>query len=888
MLKHTIFLILILISGLVLSQETATIKGVLISPFGSKVENANIVLRGSSLGTFSDSNGYFSITVPANENVKLKFTSTQYQTKNLKFNLKPNEVKTIKPVFRFRSLRSVKIIGRQKGVMIDDIETLDISKIASTSGNAEDIIKTGGLGVSSANELSSGYNVRGGNFEENLIYVNDIEIYRPFLARSGQQEGLSFINSSMVESIQFSAGGFDAKYGDKLSSVLDVRYRKPVETAGTFTASLLGANAHFEGLSKNQLWTHTTGVRYRTNRYLLGALDTKGDYKPTFADVQTYITYTPNETWEHSFLGNYALNKYRVVPENRETSFGSINQALRFTVFFDGQEITEFQTFTGAYTAQHKPNDSTSYKFIASAFKTMQDETFDIEGQYLLDELERDPGADNFGDVAFNIGVGGFLRHARNQLDATVVTLQHKGEKRIRRNNIKWGGKAQYDVIDDKIREWNLTDSAGFITPRQGDSVGYSDSSAQPYQYLVLEDVLRADNSVNTLRLSGYIQNTWNLSKLNEISFKESRTINDTTYFVDTTLKVYSGFNLTAGVRSNYWNFNNQLVVSPRASLNYRPHWLFIDKNGQLKRRNISFKAAVGVYHQPPFYREYRRLDGSINKDIKAQRSIHFVLGGDYIFNMWERSFKLTAETYYKKMDDVIPYNIDNVRIRYLANNDAKAYATGIDLKLNGKFIGDLESWATLSVMQTKINLGNDIYYTYLNQAGDTIIPGVTFDQQATDSLPYSPGYIPRPTDQRISFGLFFQDKMPSEWNTKKTKWDTFKVNMNIVFATGFSYLNKSELSNPAYKNNSFIPRTPRYIRADIGFVKDFISKKYPSKKKFFKNFKELSLSLEIFNLLGIDNTVSYNFIKATNGRDYAIPNRLTARRFNLKLIASF
>lgn len=888
-MRYSLVIFFILTIGSVYTQETATLSGYVYDELGRVVEDASIVIKGTTKGTFSDAKGNFTLKIPANEKVNIRVSHIKYKTKNLQYELAPGQEKVVSLKFRLRSLGPVTIIGRQKTGMVDEFVVIDNTKISTASGNFEDIIKSGGLGVSSSNELTSGYNVRGGNFEENLIYVNDIEIYRPFLARSGQQEGLSFINSSMVESIHFSAGGFAAQYGDKLSSVLDVRYRKPREFGGTAVVSFLGANIHLEGLSENQLWTHTTGFRYRTNRYLLGALDTKGDYKPTFADFQTYITYTPSENWEHSFLGNFALNKYRVVPENRETSFGSINQALRFTVYFDGQEITEYQTYTGAYTGTYKPNDSTKLKFIASAFRTLQEENFDVEGQYFLDELERDPGSDNFGDVAFNIGIGGFLRHARNDLDATVYSLQHKGEKRVRKNTFKWGARAQYDVINDKLKEWNFTDSAGFITPHPNDSVGYSDSSAQPYQFLNFEELLISKNQVSTMRFSGYVQNTFNLMKQVDINFKENKQLTDTLVSYDTLVKTYKGFNITAGVRSNYWTYNNQVVVSPRAEINYRPAWLFIDNNGRLKMRNISFRFATGVYHQPPFYREYRDLNGNLNPAIKAQRSIHFVIGGDYIFNMWDKPFKLTSEVYHKIIDNAIPYDIDNVRIRYHANNDAKAFSQGIDLKLNGKFIGDLESWITLSVMQTKIDLFNDVYYTYLNSDGDTIIPGFTFNNTPVDSIPYYPGYLPRPTDQRVSVGLFFQDHMPSEWNTKETKWDSFKVNMNLIFATGFPYLKKSVLANPAYEEQRFIPRTPRYLRADIGFVKDFISEKYPAKKgTFWENFKEVSLSLEVFNLLGIDNTVSYNFINAANGREYAIPNRLTSRRINLKLIASF
>jgi hypothetical protein len=452
---------------------------------------------------------------------------------------------------------------------------------------------------------------------------------------------------------------------------------------------------------------------------------------------------------------------------------------------------------------------------------------------------------------------------------------------------LQWGARIQADVINDKLKEWNVTDSAGFVVPKQGDSVGYSDTN-QPYQYLVFEELIRAKNTVSTGRASGYIQNTWNLNKLKDIHFTDEKQLKDSLVKIDTTISTYSGVSLTTGIRSNFWTFNKQVVVSPRAALTYRPSWFFINEKGKLKKRNVSFKVAVGVYHQPPFYREYRDFSGNINNDIKAQRSIHFVIGGDYIFNMWERPFKLTSELYYKMMNNVIPYDIDNVRIRYYANNDAKAYATGIDLKLNGEFISGLESWATLSVMQTRIDLANDVFYTYLNSDGDTIIPGFTSNNTATDSLAYYPGYFARPTDQRVSIGLFFQDQMPSTWNTKDTKWDSFRVNMNLIFATGFSYASKSVLSNPAYESGK-VPRTPNYLRADVGFVKDFISEKYPAtKSKFFKNFKALSLSLEIFNLMGIDNTISYNFIRATNGRNYAVPNRLTNRRINLKLIAKF
>ena len=885
-MKNLFFILLVLMPFLGLTQN-ATIKGMLVDELGIRVADANIVVEGTEIKSFTDKNGKFDFFVPANTPVTLVFSHITYKKKKLTYLLSEGQVKVIYPVFKYRVLPEFTVTTKRTDETIETLINIKGVEIPSI-GNFESRLGSE-MGVTMNNELSSGYNVRGGNFEENLIYVNGIEIYRPFLASSGQQEGLSFINSNMVEDIQFSAGGFQARYGDKLSSVLDVTYKKPTETGGSVTLSMLGANLHFEGISENFLWTHVTAARFQSNRYVFGALDTKGEYQPLFGDLQTYLTYTPSEHWEHSFLGNFALNRYQVVPQNRETSFGSINQALRFTVFFDGSELTQYQTFTGAFSSKYTPNDSTELKFIASAFNTYQEEIFDVEGQYFLDELERDPGKENFGDVAFNLGVGGFLRHARNTLDATVTTIAHKGVRRNGNKTLQWGGKAQYDIINDNLKEWDFTDSTGFIAPRPSDSVGYRDSSTQAYQNLGFNNVVRAKNRVATGRLSGYIQNTWRNNSKTSYHLVKTIQLKDILITIDTTLSGYKSLIYTAGVRANFWTFNNEVIVSPRLSLKYRPLLYHISDSGEITRRNLALRVATGVYQQPAFYREYRRLDGSLNQNIQAQRSIHLILGADYIFNKWGRDFKLTSEVYVKYMDRVIPYDVDNVRIRYSANNDATAYSTGIDLKLNGKFIEDLESWGTISVMQTRVNLGNDVYHTYLNSDGDTIIPGFTNNSVAVDSLAYYPGFLPRPTDQRVSFGLFFQDKMPKTWNTEKVKWDKFKINLSFIYNTGFSYLKKSQLTDPAYQNNSFIPRTPRYLRVDAGFIKDFISEDYKAKEgSRFQNIEQFSISLEVFNLLGIDNTVSYNFVQATNGRQYAIPNRLTSRVINIKLIAIF
>ena len=459
------------------SQSTATIKGKLIDEFGFTVRNANISISGTETGTTTDSLGKFNLTVPANEEFKLRFSHAAYKTKTLKYKLAPNQVKVILPVFKYRVLPAHIVKSRRINETVLELENIDFDGAATTG---DFLVRMGQeIGATKNSELGSGYNVRGGNFEENLIYVNDVEIYRPFLARSGEQEGLSFINSSMVENIQFSAGGFQSKYGDKLSSVLDIRYKKPTKFGGSVYASLLGVNAHVEGISENQLWTQISAVRLRSNRYLFGALDTKGEYRPFFGDFQPYITYTPSENWEHSFLGNYALNRYQVVPENRETNFGTIQQALRLTIFFEGQEVTDFETYFGAITNTFKPKPNLELKLITSAFRSFETETFDILGQYFIDELERDLSRDNFGDVAFNRGIGSYLNHARNYLDASVANVQHRGKLIKENGTYEWGVKFQHEKIEDRLSEWDLIDSAGYSIPQASSTPGVAPNGQQ-------------------------------------------------------------------------------------------------------------------------------------------------------------------------------------------------------------------------------------------------------------------------------------------------------------------------------------------------------------------------------------------------------------------------
>ncbi|MBX7094424.1 MAG: TonB-dependent receptor [Flavobacteriales bacterium] len=828
--------------------QTATLKGTIRDELGTILKDVNIYITPLAKGTVTNENGEYEIELPANENLVVHFSYSGYERKTVNLKLKPGEVKRIDVKLMFITLIDVNVVGDRVREPIEKLPHIDYKAMASINGNVEDMIKSAGLGVSSNNEMSAQYSVRGGNFDENLIYVNDIEIYRPFLARSGQQEGLSFINSDLVEDIYFSSGGFEAKYGDKLSSVLDIKYKDPIEKKGSASASLMGGTVHFEG--KQNKFTYLTGIRYRSNSYILNSLPTKGDYKPVFADGQMLLGYTILENWKVSFLGHYSNNLYRFVPQTRETDFGTVNEALRLTIYFDGQEITQFETMTGAFTSEHTVNDKTKLKFIVSGFRSNESESYDVQGQYRLSELERDLGSENFGDEKFLRGVGTFLDHARNRLNVSVFNFYHLGNSKINKHEINWGIRAQTEKINDVLSEWEMIDSSGFSIPQT------------PSDQIILNSVLKAKINLGSNRLMGHFQDSW------------SKFITDTIRINDTVFTSTSIWDFNVGVRGNYWDFSNQVVVSPRGSISYTPSWFKV-KNGKIQRINTVFRFKSGVYYQPPFYRELRDLSGNIHYDIRAQRSIHFVLGGDLFFELWDRTFKFTTEMYYKKLDYLIPYEVDNVRIRYLATNSAKGYAAGWDFKVNGQFIKGVESWATLSFLRTYEDLKDDYFYTYFNSDGDTIIQGYTYNNIAVDSVRTNPGYIPRPTDQLVTFSIFFQDEMP--------KWPSFKVHLNVLFGSPLPY------GPPGPERYNDILRTPPYRRVDIGFSKQFLTHRDRLKpNSFLHKIDDMYLSLEIFNLLGINNTISYQWVEDVNGRQYAVPNYLTSRRVNLKLVVRF
>lgn len=823
------------------SQSTAVVEGKVTDLEGNSIVDANISIIGYSTGAISGIDGSYNLRIPAEKQIEIAVTHISYNSQQQDLIVGAGDTATLnfqltELAFDLEGVEIEEEQNRQNS--LQKVDPKDIKFIPSPSGDFEAIIKTL-PGVSSTNELTSQYNVRGGNFDENLVYVNDIEIYRPFLIRSGEQEGLSFINSDLIEDIYFSAGGFAAKYGDKMSSVLDVTYKEPEEFGATVTGSLQGGSISFEGSSDNKRLTYLTGVRYRSNQYILSSLDTEGDYKPSFADVQTYLTYDITEKWEIGFLGNYAKNKYIFQPETRQTNFGTIQQALRLTVYFDGQEVDEFETFFGAVSNTFTPKPGLELKLITSAFQSIEKETFDIRGQYYIDELERDLGSENFGDVAFNRGIGTYMNHARNSLDAVVFNVEHLGKKVTSNGKLQWGIKYQHEDIRDQLSEWDIIDSAGYSLPQPPSTPGKK--PVFPLQ-LDLYEVFKAENHLSSNRLSGFVQ--------------KSRRWKD---------EAGQELTATAGIRANYWDFNGETVLSPRASISFLPNW----------ERDFLFRFSSGFYYQPPFYRELRDFDGELNKNIEAQRSIHFVLGADYNFTAWNRPFKFVGEAYYKKMDNIIPYEIDNVRIRYFAENSAEAYAAGLDFKINGEFVKGVQSWISIGIMNVQEDIKNDHYYTYYNSDGEEIIPGYTFNSTPIDSIKTTPGHIPRPSDQRFNFSLFFQDYFPNK--------PDLKMHMTFHYGSGLPFGPPSRIR---YKDTL---RMPAYLRVDLGFSKQLMGKDSKLKENSpFRHFESIWIGLECFNLLQRNNIISYLWVTDVTNRQYAVPNYLTGRQLNLKVQFKF
>lgn len=806
--KSIFHIFLLFVSIICSAQQTATIKGLISDEEGNPLFSASVGIENMPIGTVTDQHGSYSLSVPAGENLVLIVYFLGYATykDTLLLQSSENFIQNIKLKQEIKQLDDVEVFGiknRENTLVPIDIKSLD--QLPNPSGNIEAIIKTL-PGVASGSELSSQYSVRGGSYDENLIYVNDIEIHRPLLVQSAQQEGLSFVNPSMISSIQFSAGGFDAEYGDKLSSVLDIKYRQPTQLNGSISASLLGGSVHLGGSSKNQKFTHNTGVRYKTTKYILGSLDTKGDYNPSFIDIQSYLTYDLSNTLELGLLLNYSTNKFNHVPKNRSTDFGSFQQGFNFTVFYEGQEIDKYQTYLGALSLKYQPSEKISMKFIVSVFRSNEDITYDILKQYWINLAGQSSSGKQ--DSLINIGIGTTLDHARNKLESSIYSFRYISSYYSNAGVSKWGFKLQQEIIDDHLNEWQMVDSAGHSLP-------YSD------EYVQLSFVSKSMNYLNNSRISGFLQHTFDISGNNASMF------------------------FTIGARAQYWTYNKEVTISPRANLSITPY----------AAPKFTWHLASGLYYQPPFYKEIRDPNGNIYPDTKAQRAFHIVTGIDYKFMSKGRPFVFTTELYYKYLTRLIPYKLDDVRLQYLPAYKAKGYAAGIDFKLYGEFVPGTESWFSLSFLTTK----EDIYNDYvINSDGS-----VTY-----------PGYYRRPTDQRMNFSLFFQDYLPN--NPK------YKVHLMLIYGSGLSY------SGPLFSRPADVYDLGTYKRIDIGFSRAII--RNPKNKH---GIKFIWISIEILNLLDSQNIVSYDWIRTVESdiglnTYFAVPNYLTRRSFNLKLSASF
>ncbi|HRA71416.1 MAG TPA: TonB-dependent receptor, partial [Flavobacterium sp.] len=691
--------------GFFASAQSARIKGVILDKNNQPVSNVNVSSQG--IGTRSNANGFYILTVPANQKVVVVFSHISLKKATVAITLKTDEDYEFNLVMNDQDEQMGEVIitvnnkKRVQGVTV--LEPEMIRKIPGANPGVENILKSL-PGVNSNNELSTQYAVRGGNYDENLVYVNEIEVYRPFLIRSGQQEGLSFTNTDLVQNVDFSAGGFQSKFGDKLSSVLDITYRTPTQFGAVAEASLLGASVAVDAVSKNGKWSTVNGIRYRNNSLLVDSQETQTNYTPVFADFQTNVNFKPSDKWEFSFLGNISSNDYKYQPLTRQTNFGTIDDPMALLIYYEGQEKDKYTTVFGAVKSTYTASKNSTYKLIASAYHTQEQEYYDILAQYRLGEVDSNFGSENFGDVAFTRGIGAQLNHARNDLDALIINTELKGIHNWKKNQFEWGAKFTRESIRDRVIEWEVIDSAGFSINPPIEFLPKNDQPYSPYTGpLVPYQNVRATNFVDINRFSGYVQ--W------------SR-------------KGYIGNNeiwMNAGVRSQNWTVSGdnitsftQITFSPRAQFSLKPNW----------NKDMFFRLSGGLYHQPPSYRELRDANGVVQPDVKAQQSIHIVLSNDYSFKMWNRPFKMVSEVYYKSLTDVNPYTLDNVRIRYAAANNAKAYAEGFDFRLNGEFVPGTESWFSFGYLKTEENIDNK-------------------------------GFISRPTDQRLKFALLFQDYMP-------------------------------------------------------------------------------------------------------------------------------
>lgn len=802
-------------------NQSATLTGKITDEKNNALPKVTITILGRTSGTITSDSGTFILRVPANKAFAIVITHTGYKTEQKNFLLRDNETEHVMVKLEERRGELDPVIvtdtrsRNEAGLIVIDPE--NAINIPSPVGGIESLIK---IFVGSNNELTSQYSVRGGNYDENLIYVNDFEVFRPYLVRSGQQEGLSFINPEMVRNVNFYNGGFQARYGDKMSSVLDIQYRKPVAFGGSAYVSLLEQGVHLEGISKNKKFTFITGLRNRSNRNLLRTQETQGNYIPSSADIQALLTYRFNDKASLELLGNFSRTRFTLEPQFSQLTssvfspFFSANLGL--DTYFEGREEDSYRTNMAGLSFIHQPKKSLRLKWMLSRFSNNEREAIDITGAYLFGEREFDKTKADYGLINNPLGAGLYQNYARNTLKIDVWNASHKGSWDKGRHFIQWGQSIERQSITDKLHQWEYQDSAGYNLP-------YNPST------LELNKFISSRANINITRLSGYIQDNFLAS---------------------------ASFTLQGGVRYNYNDLNDELLVSPRLGFSWTPqNW----------KPDIVFRGAVGAYHQPPFYRELRRYDGTVNENLKAQKSYQAVLGFDYNFRTARRPYRLTTEAYYKSMRDVVPYDIDNVRLRYFGENAARAYATGLEFRLFSELVKDAESWVSLGFMRTREDLDNDSYYNY------------TLDSlnQPIDSSLQQGGWLRRPTDRLITFGMFLQDYLSTNKN--------FRVYLNFLYGSNLPYNIPGSVK---YRNALKIEP---YIRIDVGFsalLLDMETKKRPESP--FNTFKSIWATLEVFNLIDRDNTISYLLIKDFSNTVFALPNRLTPRLLNLKLVARF
>ena len=830
-MRLTAFILFTFISLPLFSQKkSATVAGKVIDEKERPVAGASILILGNQTGIMSSDSGTFLIQVPAEKTFALVFSHAGYHTqqKNFLLSNKEEEFITIQLINEGKTLETVVIKDEAERRETGLIRMNPKSAVAlpSATGGVEGLIK---ILVGSNNELTSQYSVRGGNYDENLIYVNDFEIYRPYLVRSGQQEGLSFINPEMVRNIQFYNGGFQAKYGDKISSVLDIQYKQPTEIGGAAYISLLEQGLHLEGISKNKKLTWMVGARSKTSRSLLASQETKGKYEPSSSDVQAFLTWQISPKNHLEILGIASGSKFSLVPESAQKSsavFSPLFTAnIGLDIFFEGQEKDSYQSNLIGISLVQNINNQLKLKWLASRYGDTEKEHFDITSAYLFGERSFDKSKPEFGQIVNPLGSGVFQNYARNDLYIEVFNFSHKGSYKQGKHFYQWGAGIDHTVISDKLNEWEYIDSAGYSLPFNSNQ-------------LQLNQVLKSKANLTVEKISGYLQDNIRFGNTDR----------------DITLQV--------GVRFNYNSLNKEFLINPRAQISYKPDW----------QHDIVFKASAGMYSQPPFYRELRRYDGTINKNLKSQKSIQFVAGFDYNLAQKQRPMRITTEVYYKSLTDVVPYDIENVRIRYFGKNSAKAYAAGIETRIFTELVKDAESWFSIGVSQTKEDLEDDYYYTYKN-AGGEIINNKTTDQVIADSVRTNVGFVRRPSDRLLTMGLFLQDYLSTNKN--------FKVHLNLIYGSNMSY---NIPNNPKYRNALIIDP---YIRADIGFSALLLSQK--SQRRIhspFRSFENIWASLEVFNIIDRANVISYQLIKDYANNTFSIPNRLTPRMINFKILA--